>query len=200
MKRSGLLAAAIPLYFGLFPAFSLAQSVSISRSILPDQPYTLIYPEGMVVSGGTDTPLVLNHPNAPVRCDIAIVPVEDTNWTAQAALGALDPTEVTAAWADTLPGFSLVSTGLVDFQDARALSYQGTSTESPMGVPLTLVHAETVSNARGYALDCVYATEAAADAKPLVDFIIANFATRSDADCCIGATVVPEPEGETATP
>lgn len=197
MKRSGFLTAAIALSMGLSPAVVFAQSVSISRSILPDLPYTVIYPEGMVVSGGTDTPLVLNHPNAPLRCDISIVPVEDTTWTAEAALGALNPDDVTAAWSESLPGFTLVNSGLADFQDARALQYEGTSTDSPMGMPLTLVHAETVSNARGYAMDCVYATDAADSARPIVDFIIANFATRADADCCIGATVEPATEAET---
>src|SRR5690606_9423877 len=155
MKRSGYLAAMITLGMGLAPAAVFAQNVSISRSILPDLPYTVIYPEGMAVSGGTDTPLVLNHPNAPLRCDISIVPVEDTTWTAEAALGALNPDEVTSAWSESLPGFTFVNSGLVDFQDAKAVSYEGTSTDSPMGMPLTLVHAETVSNARGYAMDCV---------------------------------------------
>ncbi len=194
MKRSGFLALAVSLGMGLAPAMVFAQSVNITRSILPDQPYTLIYPEGMVVSGGTDTPLVLNHPDAPLRCDLAIVPVEDSAWSAEAALTALDPNEVTAAWAETLPGFTLSGSGLTAFQDATALSYEGTSTDSPMGVPLTLVHAETVSNGRGYAFDCVFATEASAQTRPLVDFIMANFATRADAECCIGATVLPEPE------
>ena len=199
MKRSGFLAAMITLGMGLAPAVVFAQSVSISRSILPDLPYTVIYPEDMTVTGGTDTPLVLNHPNAPLRCDISIVPVEDTTWTAEAALGALNPDDVTAAWSESLPGFSLVTSGLVDFQDAKALSYEGTSNDSSMSMPLTLVHAETVSNGRGYAMDCVYATDATAGARPIVDFIIANFATRADADCCIGATVDPEPELESTS-
>ena len=79
-------------------------------------------------------------------------------------------------------------------QDATALIYDGSSPESTMGVPLTVVHTETVSDGRGYVLDCLYATAEAERARPIVDFIIANFATRSDADCCIGAEVAPEEE------
>ncbi len=70
--------------------------------------------------------------------------------------------------------------------------YEGTSESSPMNVPVTLVHTETVASGRGYALDCIYATSVAEQIRPLVDFIVANFATRSDAECCIGATAEPE--------
>jgi hypothetical protein len=56
-----------------------------------------------------------------------------------------------------------------------------------MGIPLTIVHTEAVDAGRGYTLDCLFATEIAAQARPIVDFIIANFSTRSDAECCVGA-------------
>ncbi|MCW5722419.1 MAG: hypothetical protein KIS86_14865 [Devosia sp.] len=192
MKRNWAVAALAGLSMGLLPAASMAQSVNITRSILADQPYTLIYPEAMIASGGAGESLTINHPQAPLQCDLTVVPVEDTGWTAEAALGALDAAAITNGWSETLPGFTLGHSGTAAFQDATALFYDGTSTDSPMGMPLTLVHAETVSQGRGYALDCLYATEVAEQARPIVDFILANFATRSDAECCIGAAVEPD--------
>lgn len=180
----------------LLPGAALAQSVSVTRSILPDQPYTLIYPDPMTASGGIDGPLTINHPNAPLQCDLTIVPVDDTAWTPETALASLDDAEVVASWSETFPGFALGSKATTAYQSNTALIYDGTSTDSPMGVPLTIVHTETVANGRGYALDCLFATEVAAQARPMVDFIIANFSTRADAECCIGA----EPEIAPAMP
>lgn len=194
MRRNWAVAALTVVSMGVFPAISMAQSVNISRSILADQPYTLIYPEAMIASGGAAESVTINHPNAPLQCDLSVVPVEDTSWTAQSALGALDRDAITAGWIETLPGFTLGAAGTTEFQDATALIYEGTSTDSPMGMPLTLVHTETVSEGRGYVLDCLYATEVAEQARPIVDFILANFATRSDAECCIGAAVEPDAE------
>ena len=176
------------------PSLAAAQSVNVTRSILPTMPYTVIYPDIMVASGGGADPLTINHPEAPLQCDLTVVPVEDTGWTAAAALTALDDNEVAAAWSGIMPGFTLGAKGTTPYQDATALIYDGTSPASSMGVPLTVVHTETVSNGRGYVLDCLYATAGAEQARPIVDFIIANFATRSDADCCIGAEVAPDQE------
>jgi len=178
----------------LAPSLAAAQSVNVTRSILPTLPYTVIYPEGMIASGGGGDPLTINHPDAPLQCDLTVVPVEDTGWTADAALGALDEAEVVAAWSDIMPGFALGTKGTVPYQDATALVYEGSSPESSMGVPLTVVHTETVANGRGYVLDCLYGSEQAKQIRPIVDFIIANFATRSDAECCIGAEVAPDQE------
>jgi len=178
----------------LSPALAMAQSVNITRSILPTLPYTLIYPEPMVARGGGADPLTINHPDAPLQCDLTVVPVEDTGWTADAALGALDDADVAAAWSDIMPGFALGTKGTTPYQDATALVYEGSSPESSMGVPLTVVHTETVANGRGYLLDCLYGSEQAEQIRPIVDFIIANFATRSDAECCIGAEVAPDQE------
>lgn len=191
------LAIAASLCTGFIPAVAFAQSVNLTRSILPDQPYTLIYPDTMLASGGAGEPLVINHPNAPLQCNLQVIPVEDTDWTAEQALAELDDASVVTAWAGTMPGFTLGTKGTTAYQDATALFYDGTSPESTMGVPLTLVHTETVSNGRGYSLDCLFATEVTEQARPIVDFIIANFATRSDADCCVGATVE-EPAAEPA--
>lgn len=193
MKSKRFLAVVVGLGAAAMPIAALGQSVSVTRSIFSDQPYTLIYPEVMTASGGAGEPLVINHPNAPLQCDLSIVPVEDTQWTAESALSQMDTAAVTASWAETFPGFTLGASGTAQYQDATALIYEGTSESSPMNVPVTLVHTETVASGRGYALDCVYATSVAEQIRPLVDFIVANFATRSDAECCIGATAETEP-------
>jgi hypothetical protein len=174
------------------PMGAMAQSMNISRSIFADQPYTLIYPEAMIASGGAGEPLTINHPNAPLQCDLSVVPVEDANWTADSALSSLDAATVESAWQESFPGFTLSNSATTQYQDATALIYEGTSESSPMGMPVTLVHTETVASGRGYSLDCIYATSVAEQVRPAVDFIIANFATRSDAECCIGATAETE--------
>ena len=188
-----LLAAA-----ALLPVTAYAQSVSLTRSILPDQPYTVIYPEVMTASGGGPDPLTINHPDAPLQCDIEVVPaVTDTGWTPDGALAAFDEQAVTASWSATFPGFAISTKGTTAYQSGPALIYDGQSTDSPMGVPLTIVHTETVDSGRGYVLDCLFATDVAERARPIVDFIIANFSTKADAECCIGAVAAPDPNALT---
>lgn len=193
MKYNAVAALAV-LSLVLSPALAAAQSVVVTRSVLPALPYTLIYPEPMIASGGGADPLVINHPEAPLQCEMRVVPVEDTGWTAETALDQINDGDVATSWAEIMPSFAMGAKGITSYQDATALIYDGSSPESAMGVPLTVVHTETVSNGRGYILDCLYATAEAEQARPIVDFIIANFATRLDAECCIGATVAPEQE------
>lgn len=180
------------------PTLATAQSISIARSILPDTPYTLIFPQPMVAADSSLDPVsvTINHPDAPLQCELTIVPVEDAAWTAQGALDALNETDVVSAWSDLMPGFALTSQGTTPYQDATALTYEGASPESAMGMPLSLVHSEAVSNGRGYVLDCYFATAEAERARPIVDFIITNFATRADADCCVGIEVEPSEQPE----
>ena len=187
----GLLALAI----SIAPVAAFAQEVGISGSPLPDQPYTLIYPATMTLSGLPGETLTLNHPEAPLQCSLKIVTVEDTDWSAQSALTGLNDAEITADWAQTYPGFVLSEKATTPYQNTTALIYEGTSTGSPMGVPLNIVHTEAVDAGRGYTLDCLFATSVAAQARPIVDFIIANFSTQSDAKCCSAA-----PEETTAPP
>ncbi len=190
-KASAVLAGMV---LALSPVMAAAQSVKVTRSVLTDLPYTLIYPSEMVASGGMDAPLTINHTSAPLQCDLTVVAVDDTDWTAEAALSELNDGDIAASWSGPLPGFSIASKGLAAYQDATALTYEGTSTSSATGMPLTLVHTEAVSAGRGYVLDCIFDAAQAAEARPIVDFIIANFSTKADADCCIGATVAPESE------
>ncbi len=148
----------------------------------------------MTASGGGADPLTINHPNAPLQCTLEVVPsVTDTSWTPDGALAAFDADQVTASWIDTFPGFTLGTKGTTDYQSGPALIYDGQSTGSPMGVPLTIVHTETVDSGRGYVLDCLFATSEAEKARPIVDFIIANFSTKADAECCTGTIPMSKP-------
>jgi ABC-type thiamine transport system substrate-binding protein len=96
-------------------------------------------------------------------------------------LAALDATAVATGWSETFPGFTLGASRVASYQSNPALQYEGTSPGSDQGGPITLVHTETVDGGNGYTLDCFYATEMAAEARPIVDSIIANFSTRQDA-------------------
>ncbi|MGB3335933.1 MAG: hypothetical protein WBA73_02010 [Devosia sp.] len=172
--------AILALSLSLVPVTAFAQALTVDGSPLPDQPYTLIYPDVMVTSGELGGPLTINHPGLPLQCLLTVVPVEDTTWTAEGALAALDPATVAAGWNETFPGFVLGASLVTSYQSGPALQYEGTSTGGEQG-PITLVHTETVAAANGYTLDCFYATEVAAEARPVVDTIIANFSTSMDA-------------------
>jgi hypothetical protein len=176
-----LLGCLMALSLSLAPVAAFAQNVTMTGSPLPDQPYTLIHPEAMSVSGEVGGPVTINHPDAPLQCVLTVVAVEDTAWTADGALAALDDAAVSQGWAETFPGFALTNKTTAAYQSSTALLYEGNSTDSPQGVPLTVVHTETVDAGNGYSLDCFYATEMAETVRPLVDFIIANFSTRQDA-------------------
>ena len=75
MKQT-LVAILAGLSLVVSPTLAAAQSVSVTRSILDDLPYTLIFPEPMVVAGGTVEPVsvTINHPEAPLQCDMRVVP------------------------------------------------------------------------------------------------------------------------------
>lgn len=173
------------------PAMSMAQEVQASRSTDANLPYALFYPQPLVATGGGEQPLTINHPNAPLQCSLQAVPAEDTSWTAADALGKLDDAQVATAWEKTLPGFAITNKATTPYRDATALLYEGTSLGSEMGIPLTLVHTEAVTEGRGYVLECLYSTAEAEQARPIVNFIIANFSTRSDTECCSAEAPAP---------
>lgn len=191
-----LVAALAGLSLVVCPTLAAAQNISVSQSTDPALPFTLIFPEPMQASGSAAQGMRINHPDAPLQCEMNVVPVVNTEWTAQTALGMLDDNELSNAWSAALPGFSVTDKGTTAYQDATALFYEGESLGSELGIPLTLVHTETVAGGLGYVLDCFYATAEAARARPIVDFIIANFATSAEAECC--RVELPAPEAEAA--
>lgn len=172
--------AILAFSLSLMPVAAYAQNLAVTGSPLPDQPYTFIYPDVMAISGELGGPQTINHPALPLQCVLTVVPVEDTGWTADGALAALDPAAVASGWNDTFPGFALGTSRVTAYQSNPALQYEGSGTGGEQGA-ITLVHTETVDAGNGYTLDCFYATDVAAEARPIVDSIVANFSTRQDA-------------------
>jgi len=186
MKFASAIGGLLALSISLLPVAAFAQdsgAVGSTGSPLPDQPYTLIYPQAMVTGGDQlGGPVTINHSEMPLQCILAVIPVEDTEWTADGALSSLDAASVAEGWSDTLPGFTLGTSLVTNYQSGPALQYEGTSAGSDTAPATTLVHTETVATGNGYTLDCLYPTEVATNARPIVDAIIANFSTQQDAD------------------
>lgn len=161
--------------------------VVIDRGLTADLPYTAIYPSVLrsIDDGNPATILTLQHPEAPLQCDAFAVEGGGAGWTAEEALRKLDVRGIEATWIPDFPGFKVVAQSVTQFASGPALLYEGESDNSPLGVPLRIIHAETVDAGRTYAVECLMGKSIAAEAKPLVDFVIANFSTRSDGECCI---------------
>lgn len=166
------------------------EPVVIVQGTEADLPYTVIYPEALVpVDDGNDaTLLTLRFPDAPLQCDIFSVAGAASDWSADTALQKLDIAGIEASRTAEFPGFQIVSQRVTDFASGPALLYEGESETSPLGVPLRIVHAEAVANGRTYAIECLIERGVANVARPMVDFLIANFSTRSDGECCIDPT------------
>jgi hypothetical protein len=163
------------------------ERVIIDRGLTDDLPYTAIYPEVMrsVDDGSSETILTISHPDALLRCDFFSVPGAPEGWSAADALSSLDIAGIESSWTPNFPGFKLSGQSVTSFASGPALFYEGTSESSPMGLPVHVVHAEAVDSGRTYAVECLVDRAVAAQARPMIDFIIANFSTRSDAQCCI---------------
>lgn len=180
LARAGLCCA---LALVSFPA--LAQSLKITRSTVGERPFTLIYPDSFNAANGTNgVTLTISHDEAPLQCNLIVAPLEGSTWTADDALANFDPTVIETGWQADFPGFSVNDRSIVAFQGTPALLYEGSSLGSPAGVPTRIVHAETVDQDRGYIFECIMADQISGEARPLVDFLIANLSTKSDANCC----------------
>jgi hypothetical protein len=167
---------------------ALAQErVIIDRGLTDDLPYTAIYPQVMqsVDDGSSETILTISHPDALLRCDYFSVAGAPEGWSAEAAVSSLDVAGIESSWAPNFPGFRLSAHGVVRFASGPALLYEGSSDASPMGPAVSVIHAEAVDGGRTYAVECLVDRAVAPDARPMIDFIIANFSTRSDGQCCI---------------
>jgi hypothetical protein len=184
MRSLFIPALLLPALMG--PALAEETTVTIDRGA-DAQPYTLIYPVTLqaIDDGSTVTVATLQHPTAPLRCDAFIADGAPGDWTADGALSRFDRSATADAWQADFPGFEVTSESTTNFQSGPALIYRGQSPQSPWGIPVDAVHAEAVDGGRTYALECVAAKDIAKDAEPLFDFIIANFSTRSDGNCCV---------------
>ncbi len=161
--------------------------MNVLQGALPERPFTVIYPNILeVVDDGSDvTVLTLRHPDAVMQCDALVQDGAGADWSAEKALETLDVNGIIATWAPDFPGFKVTGQSLTRFQSGPALMFEAESESSPLGVPLKIVHAEATDGGRFYALECLVERGAANDARPMVDFIIANFSTRSDGTCCV---------------
>jgi hypothetical protein len=159
----------------------------IDRGLTDDLPYTAIYPNVLrsVDDGNAETILTVQHPDALLQCDFFSVAGAPADWTADSALSSLDVPGIEATWSPNFPGFKLDNQAVGRFASGPALFYEGGADSSPMGPPVSVVHAEAVDSGRTYAVACLVDRNIAAEARPMIDFIIANFSTRSDGQCCI---------------
>jgi len=161
--------------------------MSVVQGQTPERPFTVIYPDVLqVFDDGSDvTVLTLRHPDAVMQCDALVQDGAPADWNADAAVANLDTAGIVATWAPDFPGFKVTGQSVTQFQSGPALLYEGESENSPFGVPAKIVYAEAVDGGRNYAVQCIVELGEAADARPMVDFIVANFSTRSDATCCV---------------
>ena len=153
----------------------------------PDRPFTVIYPNVLeVVDDGSDvTVITLRHPDAVMQCDAMVQDGAGSDWSADEAVKNLDVNGIVSTWAPDFPGFRVTGQTVSQFQSGPALMFEAESDNSPLGVPLKIIHAEAADSGRFYALECLVERSAAAEARPMVDVIIANFSTRSDGTCCV---------------
>lgn len=179
-------AIALALCGAVSPAFAQNQ-VIIDRGLTDDLPYTAIYPDVLktVDDGNSQTILTLQHPGALLQCDVFAVSGAEDGWTADGALQNLDVAGIETTWAPDFPGFRVTSQSVTSFASGPALLYEGEAESSPMGVPIAIIHAEAVDAGRTYAVECLLEKAIAADARPMIDFVIANFSTNSEGQCCI---------------
>lgn len=182
-----IITAALALLLSVGTAAADETTVIVDRGLTDDQPYTLIYPTTLkpIDDGSPVTVATVQHPDAPLRCDAMIVDTAPSGWTARDAADKFDGAATAVDWQTDFPGFAITSHGMTDFQSGPALIYRGESPSSPWGIPIDAVHAEAVDGGRMYVLECVVSQEIAAEAEPLLAFVIANFSTRSDAQCCV---------------
>ena len=81
MRFAPVVGGLLALSLCMVPVTAQAQTAGVSGSPLPDQPYTLFYPEEMTDSGTPGAPLTVNHPTLPIQCVLTVVALEDTGWS-----------------------------------------------------------------------------------------------------------------------
>lgn len=176
-----LLLAPVPV------AAQTSTTINVARGLETEQPYSIFFPAPLaaIEDGSETTAITIQHPQAPLQCDTLIGAYAPANWDPEAAAQQLDKPAIEASWVESFPGFTVTSQGITSFQSGPALLYEGDSTSSPMGLPMHVIHAEAVDGGRTYIIECLLGRDIAAEARPLIDFVIANFSTRADAECCV---------------
>jgi hypothetical protein len=181
----------IALVLGLLagPAFAQQDTldVTVARGISEQRPFTAAYPVAFspVEDDNEVTVLSISHSGAPIRCDIMMAAGQPREWSAEAAFSGFDALGIEASWAADFPGFRVVEHTIVNFLSGPALYYRGEAERSPLGFPVAVVHAEATDAGRTYVYECIMSREIAPEAMSTIDFLLANFSTRSDAECCV---------------
>lgn len=187
------LALPVAMAYGQDPA-TTEVTINAARGVLPDRTYTLFYPSPMqlVEDGEEITVATLQFPNAPIQCDAMIADGGDAAWAADIAAETLDRAGTEAGRVEQFPGFAISEVSTIEMLSGPALYFRGASTGSPMGIPVTVFHAEAVDSGRTYIYECVADTAIAEQAAGLVTFLFSNFSTRSDGECCVDPAVAKE--------
>lgn len=177
------------LLLAIQPDLALGQqevAVNIDRGVIETRPFTAIYPQSFqqVDDGNEVSVLTLQHAQAAIQCDVLVADGQAEGWTAETALSGFDRAAVETTWRADFPDFTITNQGLVDFQSGPALYYEGEAQEGPLGFPVKVMHAEAADQGRTYIYECIMDLALAAEAAPTIAFMLANFSTRSDAECC----------------
>ena len=183
-----LLTFAIALLGAAGPTLAQGEvTVNIDRGVLETRPFTAIYPQSFrqVDDGNAVTVLTLQHAEAPIQCDVLIADGQAEGWTAESALGGFDQAAIEATWREQFPDFAVTERGTRDFQSGPALYYEGEAQQSPLGFPVKVLHAEAADQGRTYIFECLMDLAIAAESETTIAFMIANFSTRADAECCV---------------
>lgn len=187
VQQAAVLAGAIAM--AMVPPVIAQEQVEMQvvQGADPARPFTMIYPNVFeTVDDGSELSVItLRHPDAVMQCDALVQDGAGDGWSAEGALDNLDVDGIVSTWAPDFPGFKVTNQAIIRFQSGPALMFEGESDNSPLGVPLKIVHAEATDGGRFYAVECLVERGAANDARPMIDFIIANFSTRSDGTCCV---------------
>ena len=163
-----------------------AQQVKITRGLTT--PYTLVFPDTVenAPGGGSDVQATLQYPNESFQCELRVASGGASGWTAQDAVSKFDRGAVERTERATFPDFALERHGLTKFRSGPALFYVGRMTSRASGgEALRLVHTEAVDGGRRYSIDCYIGQDIFDDALYLTRFIMANFSTRADGQCCV---------------
>lgn len=158
-------------------------NVEVTRGL--DTPFTLIYPDSMEAITPTDGAIAsIQHREATLQCDIFRAEQPDAGWNADEVAAAFDVAPQEEFWGETFPGFTIETVDTVQFQSGTAVRYVGQSTDSPWGGPAWIEVAEATDDGFAYSFECI--SDAALDTDALVAFMMQNFSTNSEGECCVG--------------